>query len=478
MKRFFKRFTILFVITFVLSSALSSFPTLPGLSEKKAMAAVAESKLNTAELTTGIDSTPAYVSIDNYNDGVLYKYTSEDTNIATVDENGLVYGVALGKTFISVIETIDGVDKSLGSVPVSVLNTEFADKIYYAGLSSNNYLNVNYLKMSAVYKYTSADSDIASVDDNGAVTGYKLGKTTVTLTETYKGKTTKIGTLPVHVVKAKLDAKVQELPISNNSSDMINIKYSNSEAVYKYRSSNSKIVRIDQSGYMTGLKEGTAKISVTEVYNKKSRALGTVTVNVKTALIIADRSDISIPINSSNYFFNIIEVNNANWDAQYTCVSADNSIVSVGYEKNFYGEKNFMIKGLSLGETSLTVYEEYKGVKKNIGTLHVTVKEFPIVKLAFEPDYFDNVNGVLSKTFYIGTDYSPSSIKNLLTIRPYNTSNPISFTSSDEKVIKIDEYGYVVPVSEGSATITVTCGNLTVQMKAIVVPASASANNQ
>lgn len=470
MKNFFKRLTILFVITFILSSVLYNFPT-------KAMAATADAKLDTTELKTGIDSIPASVFIENYNGGVLYKYTSGDTKIATVDENGNVNGVSLGKTFISVVESIDGVDKDLGSVPVSVLNTEFEGKTFYAGLSSENYLNVNYMKTYAEYKYKSADSDIATVDNNGVVTGIKLGKTTITLTETYKGKTTIIDTIPVHVVKAKLDGKAQELPISDDASTLINLHYINSKADYKYSSSDSKIVKIDQSGFMTGRKVGTAKISVTEIYNNKSRKLGSITIKVKPALLSVENKNITIPNNSSNYFTDIIQVNNSNCDARYTCVSADSKIVSAGYEKNFFGEKDFMIRGISLGETTLTIYEEYKGNKKNIGTVHVAVQDFPIGKLEFIPDYCDNVNGVLSKTFYVGTDYSLISVRSLLSLWPYNTTTPITYTSSDEKVIKIDDYGYVTAVSEGSATITVTCGKFTAQMKAIVLPAGAS-NNQ
>jgi len=54
----------------------------------------------------------------------------------------------------------------------------------------------------------------------------------------------------------------------------------------------------------------------------------------------------------------------------------------------------------------------------------------------------------------------PGQTKGLtVTKDPADAADKVSFKSSDSSVARVDEYGLITAVGEGSATITVTCGN-------------------
>ena len=77
--------------------------------------------------------------------------------------------------------------------------------------------------------------------------------------------------------KAKLAKK--SLTIPKGASKKIKIKYKKKKAKYKFKASNKK-VKVYKSGKVKALKVGKAKVTVKEVYKKKTRSLGKVTVKV------------------------------------------------------------------------------------------------------------------------------------------------------------------------------------------------------
>lgn len=80
---------------------------------------------------------------------------------------------------------------------------------------------------------------------------------------------------------AKKKAKIakKNLTIVKGASKKIKIKYKKKKAKYKFKASNKK-VKVYKSGKVKALKVGKAKVTVKEVYKKKTRNLGKVTVKV------------------------------------------------------------------------------------------------------------------------------------------------------------------------------------------------------
>lgn len=334
------------------------------------------------------------------------------------------------------------------------------------GISSTpEYLYVENQKDNAKYTYTSKNKKVATVGKTGKLTGISKGKTDIIVKETYKGKTTTVGTYKLDVALSKLSTKKIDITAFDHA--MAPIKYFNYKAKYSLVSADKSIVTIEK-GYLVGLKQGTTTVSVTETYKKKNRKLGSFTVNVKQPTISEMSKSIDIGINSSNYPLSVINVDNLSWYATTSCESADSNIVSVTTEANDWGEVSTVIKGVALGTTEITVYGEYNGQKFEIGKVNVTVKEIPITEFKFDPDYVDEELGYLSKTYYLGYDEDEYSIKNYLIRNPENATTPITFSSSNESVAKVDNDGKVTAISKGTTMITATCGSFSDKMEVVV----------
>lgn len=119
------------------------------------------------------------------------KWTSSDDKIATVDENGLVTSIALGDV------TITAQSKEIKAscdikvvIPVTKLGLYWTPDAVAKDKSINlrTYTTPRDATLKEV-KWTSSDNSIARVDENGALTGVSLGKTTITAT-TLNGKHT------------------------------------------------------------------------------------------------------------------------------------------------------------------------------------------------------------------------------------------------------------------------------------------------
>ena len=113
-------------------------------------------------------------------------YTSNGETIATVTDAGVVTGVAVGTTTITISATdgsgvtatinvtVNGIDVTgITAEDVTVVNGETATISYTVAPAEATDPSVT---------FTSADETIATVDENGVVTGVSVGETTITIT--------------------------------------------------------------------------------------------------------------------------------------------------------------------------------------------------------------------------------------------------------------------------------------------------------
>ncbi len=116
--------------------------------------------------------------------------------------------------------------------------------------------------------WSSSDTSIVKVDNNGQITALKKGKATVTVT-TKDGKfkancTVTVGDSNVSVSKIVLDK--HDISLSINQSTKVGYKITPSNASnkqVKWKSENSSIASVDSNGKITAHKSGTTKIIVT-----------------------------------------------------------------------------------------------------------------------------------------------------------------------------------------------------------------------
>ena len=137
-------------------------------------------------------------------------YSSNKKSVATVSSKGVVKGVSVGKAKITVKQTYKGKTKKLKTLTVQVRNAKIDKRNYVEGdlwigaqpgwVSKNNPVDVSeynvlsFKNPKAKYTYYTDNKDLV-MDKNGKATEVKnSGVAEITVKETYKNKTRKVGT--------------------------------------------------------------------------------------------------------------------------------------------------------------------------------------------------------------------------------------------------------------------------------------------
>jgi len=213
-------------------------------------------------------------------------YTSSNTNIATVNNNGLITGVSPGTAVITVSYTEGGITKtdtvsvtvediSLTSIEVSPanINVYVGNSSTISSISafyndgSNNSITLSWAT------YQSSNTNIATVNNNGLITGVSIGTAIITITYTeYSITKTDIVSVTIE------DISLTSIEISPAN---INVYIGNSNAITSitafyndgsnasiglgsanYGSNNLGVASVNTTGRVTGVSAGTAVITV------------------------------------------------------------------------------------------------------------------------------------------------------------------------------------------------------------------------
>jgi uncharacterized protein YjdB len=208
-------------------------------------------------------------------------YTSDDEDIATVDSDGDVVGIAPGNVTITAT-THNGLSKTCvlticaapASLAVTVEEVELGKGETYTIVPVVKDTNGNDYPGRVFYK-TSAPG-VAAVTSKGKITGVSSGTATITIYSynghqdtvevTVKGKPTGI----------TLNKTSGTLPIGAHYQLIYTLKGSNAGGTVTFSSSNPFICSVDGTGYLTGVSAGTATITATTYNGYKVKCYVTV----------------------------------------------------------------------------------------------------------------------------------------------------------------------------------------------------------
>ncbi|RXJ02245.1 hypothetical protein DS745_07605 [Anaerobacillus alkaliphilus] len=188
-----------------------------------------------------IHSPANYVSIDR-NSGQWYDY-SHSNGMYIIEVPGVSYvtGITLNTNRLILGE---------GGVPAQLAAKITPEK------ATNQRVN-----------WSSSDTDVASVDDNGLVTPLEIGKATITATTEDGGF---IATVEVDVIEVVpvvgVTLNKQSLELASGEQETLVatvLPIGATDKTIEWASSNPDIVSVDQNGRVTGISEGTATILVT-----------------------------------------------------------------------------------------------------------------------------------------------------------------------------------------------------------------------
>lgn len=414
-------------------------------------------------------------------------FTSENPQIANVDQNGVVTPVGVGKTNILVKRNIqtDKTDEVTIVVEVASLNVRVTD----INISSENtFIKVNettkvlatLLPENATNKginYTSSNTAIATVDQNGVVTGRSAGEVTIyaisrenvniksgtkitienadqtptisdgNKTEPDKIEQTENAVIKRYIVvdknyntlnvgdKKKISAKYYVVKTVNNKSNTT----LNNENL-EYLSSNENILSIDARGVITALSEGEATITVRAKDNND--IVETVTYKVLPSsnvinLVKLEETVYDIAKGDSKYI-KIIDDNVEN----YTFISANKKVATV----DDLGE----IKGLSRGNTTIDI------INKNNNNIRSNI----LVNVS-ETNSF---NSFEDKNNIISIDLNIKRV-NIVKGKIFNLNanatdgSKLKYKSSNSRVATVSSDGKIKGTSKGNAIITISLEN-------------------
>ncbi len=199
-------------------------------------------------------------------------YSSDDQNVVTIDENGVIKAVDFGKTFV---RAHSKEDPSLGTtVEVTVFDNkvhrlEFScDKqVIYVGQTYPT--NINVIPTEAENKsvtYKSSDSRILEVTQNGRLRGVSAGTASVTVESDENSSVQAQFSITVRPTVKELTIPEEESEVFVTSGKtakfpQVTILPSEAEEEITYLSSNDAVAKVDSQGNITFTKAGRVRIT-------------------------------------------------------------------------------------------------------------------------------------------------------------------------------------------------------------------------
>ena len=392
--------------------------------------------------------------------GALYEsisWKSSNESVATVDEVGFVTGKAAGITIITVtaggktascqitVKTIEVASITLDKTSLKLIEQESATLM--ATITPNNASN-------KTITWESSNPEIASVQ-NGTVTGIMPGQATITATAGNKSDTC-IVTVSSRYVPAKSISFV-EAPyfIWRGSTETMGatVYPSNTTDNITWTSSNENVVRVDNKGHITGVNEGEATITV-QAGSVSASHLVKVEIHVETVTL--DVSSIYLEEGDTTTLIPSTAPENAA-NVTFLWWSDDDSIVQVD-------EKTGTIKAIKEGKTIIRVQAETTIViPANFASYASwavgTECKVTVLKRTVESVTLNKTDITLGKG---------ESTNLIATVKSNNSSYVVTWTSSDENIVQVDQTGKITALNKGEATITAKAGNKTASCKVTV----------
>ena len=283
-------------------------------------------------------------------------WSSSNENIATVDSNGVVSGVASGDATITVT-TVDRGYTAQCSVSVTsvihVTSVSLNKATTEIKKGETEQLTVTVLPANATDKsvtWSSSDPTIATVSNDGTITAVGCGSATITVTTTDGGYTAQCATSVVNpVTGVTLDKNI--IYIKTGNTYQLDATVSPSDACgdksVSWSSSDSSIVSVSNDGLVTAVASGSAVITVTTTVGSYT-ATCTVEVSEPVAVtsVTLDISTLDITVGQTRQLIATVLPSDA-YDKSVTWSSSNSNIATV--------TSNGLVTAVSAGTANIIV---------------------------------------------------------------------------------------------------------------------------
>ena len=363
-------------------------------------------------------------------------WTSSAPDIATVSENGLVTFLKPGKATI-VVKTIDGgisgnlIDTCEFYInnPVTSVDLDYTDITLKMGEEFR--LTALVLPEDASDKtvlWSSSDTNVATVNENGMVTAVNSGSATILCKSADSGETSMCN-VTVYQPVTGVTISNESMTVRKGQEFWLNATCQPENAMNKliiWSSSDTSIATVDKNGKVTAVEPGDCVITATsQDSGVTARCSLTVTqpitgisLNTNAKTILAGEKFVIIPTIES------LDADNKN----VTYTSSDTSVATV--------DSDGIVTGVRGGKTVIIVKTEERGL---IASCLVTVQEFVSSVNITQDSAQMNLGAVLQLQAEVLNETA--------------TNRKLTWSSTNNGILQVDSTGKVTAVGMGTATI-------------------------
>lgn len=371
---------------------------------------------------------------------------SNDTNVATVEEgnnnNYVIKGINGG--FANITFQFNGDNKYRPAV--LYLSVFVDDGSTYIDVPDS--LNVFVTDISGInpvlrdkqgkhigglFTFSSNDTNIVEIDQYGIIHAIQVGVANITVEFVGNGRYLSSKANIIVIVTTDTNNILVNSSVNVNVDERISLNAKLPKGgKLTYSSNDTSVVSVDSRGYISGLKVGVANITIrydgTEKYDPDTKYVTVMVSRVPTSIDVG--KSFAWEIGETGEISAILDPQKA---GSLSFTSNNESVVKV--------DKRGKVTAIGVGETTILVSfdgtEKYMPINK---TIDITVYSDSMPTSIAVNKTFDLFVG---DTVNIGAVLTPSN------------AGELTYTSSDEKIVKIDNNGKITAVGKGEANITV-----------------------
>ncbi len=393
------------------------------------------------ELTEGETATlTATVKPDNATNKTV-TWSSDKTSVATVDANGKVTAVAEGTATI----TAKAGDKT-ATCSVTVKKNVIAVESVTLDITSTILNTGETLTLTATVKpdnatnktvtWSSNNTTIATVDQNGKITAVDGGTATITAKAGDKEATCTVMVMKTDIPVEGITLDKYYLELTEGETGAITATvtpYNATNKTVTWSSGNPLIASVDQNGKVTAVKEGTVTITA-----KAGDKTATCSVTVKKNVIAVESVtlDITFTILNTGETLTLtatVKPDNAT-DKTVTWSSSNSSVATV--------DANGKVTAVAQGTAIVTAKA---GDKTATCTVIVMKTDIPVESITLDKYYLELTEGET------GTITA--------TVKPDNATNKtVTWSSSNPTIAAVDQNGIVTALQSGEVIILAKAG--------------------
>ena len=362
---------------------------------------------DTVDLSVGANGEPCAWS------GQTLKYSSSDKKVATVSAEGLVTAKGMGTATISM--TVNGGKPVTKTVKVILIPKLDKSILYLTKAQTSTIGIINQDTLTA--KWSTDNKKIATVTKGGVVKGVKDGSTVIRCVLS-DGTELKCDVHVVSFAPSKVTVHIGSTADLTRNASGTPYAWTSIGAKLKWKSSNKKVATVSSDGVVKGLKAGTAEISVTiggAVTLTKTVRVTPVPTLSEARWYLLKGSSFTLKIKDQDGL-------KAKW-------SSDNTSVATVTSKG-------VVKAKGIGKTVIRcTLSDGTALSCWIGV--------------FTP-------GAAKLTLNVGETYDLYYYKGYQAYVWDEEDDTVKWSSSDKKIVSVDQYGEIKAVKAGTAKISVT----------------------